>query len=266
MLEDDFTYVVRKALKGLALTPGEASLRAGISEADLAALVSGKFSEPVARKLAPVLKLGAEALAKLPDYAPKLEHLHTVRRIDIPFGNEGQVNAWLIREDDVTILFDTGFSPDSCARALDAVQAFQLDAVFITHSHRDHVGGLSEIQKRSPLVYGPAHDPMAGVKPLEPGDKTRIGSLSIVAFDLSGHCDGALGYYIDGLTRPVCVVGDALFAGSIGGCTDPDTYQTALDNLHKGVFGLQDRTLILPGHGPATTLGEEKGSNPFFAK
>ena len=263
MLEDDFTYVIRKALKGLALPPGEAALRAGLVPADVMALITGKFSETAARKLAPVLGLGVEALARLPRYEPKPQVLHTVKRLDIPF-EDGQVNAWLIREDDVTILFDTGFSPDSCAKALDAVQAFELDAVFITHSHRDHTGGVDEIRKRCQLIYGPAHDPMAGVKPLTPGDKVRCGSLTMVAFDLAGHCDGALGYLIEGLTRPVCVVGDALFAGSIGGCT-PETYHTAIDNLRKGVFTLQDRTLLLPGHGPASTVGEEKISNPFIA-
>lgn len=264
MLEDDFTYVIRKALKGLALPPGEAALRAGLVPTEVMTLIHGKFSETASRKLAPAIGLGAEALANHPRYEPKPQVLHTVKRLDIPF-EDGQVNAWLIREDDVTILFDTGFSSDSCAKALDAVQAFELDATFITHAHRDHTGGVDEIRKRTQLIYGPAQDPIPGVRPLNPGDKVRCGSLTIVAFDLAGHCEGALGYLIEGLTRPVCVVGDALFAGSIGGCS-PEDYQTALENIRKGVFTLQDRTLLLPGHGPATTVGEEKTGNPFFAE
>lgn len=264
MLEDDFTYVVRKALKGLALAPGEAALRAGLVPTEVMSLINGRFSGSVARKLAPVLGLGADALEHHPGYAPKPQLLHTLRRLDIPF-EDGQVNSWLLREDDVTILFDTGFSPDSCAKALDAVQAFEIDATFITHSHRDHTGGLPEIRKRSAETYGPAHDPMPGVKPLRPGDSVKIGALTIHAFDLAGHCDGALGYRIEGLTRPVCVVGDALFAGSIGGCTGPDTYNTALKNLREGLLHLPDRTLLLPGHGPATTVGEERKGNPFLA-
>ncbi|MFD0893671.1 MBL fold metallo-hydrolase [Luteolibacter ambystomatis] len=264
MLEDDFTYVVRKALKGLALSPGEAALRAGLVPAEVTALIDGRFSGSVARKLAPALGLDPAALEGHPGYAPKPQLLHTLRRLDIPF-EDGQVNAWLLREDDVTLLFDTGFSPDSCARALDAVQAFEIDATFITHGHRDHTGGLPEIRKRSREIYGPAHDSLPGVKPLRPGDSIRTGALTIHAFDLAGHCAGALGYRIEGLTRPVCVVGDALFAGSIGGCTGPDTYATALNNLREGVMNLPDRTLLLPGHGPATTAGEERKGNPFLA-
>lgn len=264
MLEDDFTYVIRKALKGLALAPGEAALRAGLAEQDVMSLIRGRFSAEAARKLAPVLGLNADALASHPGYEPKPLHLHTIRRIDIPF-EDGQVNAWLVREEDVTLLFDTGYSPESCARSLDAVQAFTLDAAFITHHHRDHTGGLEEIRRRCPAVYAPAADPMAGVKPLHPGESVRVGTLTVVAFDLAGHCDGALGYRIEGLARPVTVVGDALFAGSIGGCADPETYRTALENLRKGVFTQPDRTLLLPGHGPATTVGEERKSNPFLA-
>ena len=249
-MEDDFTYVIRKALRGLSLAPGVAASRAGLAESEVMGLIRGRFSADAARRLAPVLSLNAEALARLPDYKPKPIKLASVERLDIPF-DDGQVNAWLVRAGGLTVLFDAGFSDASIALALDAAGIFRIDATFITHDHRDHVGGLHEVLKRGPL-----HS-------MQPGESATLGPLTIHAFDLTGHCDGALGFLIHGLEKPVCVVGDALFAGSIGGCP-PETYQAALDSLHRGVFTLPDETVLLPGHGPATTVGEERISNPFF--
>jgi glyoxylase-like metal-dependent hydrolase (beta-lactamase superfamily II) len=61
-------------------------------------------------------------------------------------------------------------------------------------------------------------------------------------------------------------VGDALFAGSIGGCPDSFTYQMALRNLRHHVLSLTGDTILLPGHGPATTVALERAYNPFFAE
>jgi len=250
-MEDDFTYVIRKALRGLTLAPGEAAARAGLKESDVMGLIRGKFSEAAARKLASVLSLAPEALARLPHYEPQPLDLASVTRLDMPI-EDGQVNAWLVRVGSLTLLFDTGYSDESIACALDASNVLSITAVFVTHDHHDHVGGLEEV-KRGGAVNHEIHA----------GDSVTIGPLTIHALDLPGHCHGALGFRIDGLERPVCVVGDALFAGSIGGCP-PETYQAALEHLRSGVLSLPDKTVLLPGHGPATTVGEEKRSNPFF--
>ncbi len=74
----------------------------------------------------------------------------------------------------------------------------------------------------------------------------------------------ALGYHVDGFPIPVLVTGDALFAGSIGGCPTPARYQLALSRLREVLAPLPDETLLLPGHGLATTLGEERVANPFL--
>jgi len=249
-MEDDFTYVIRKALRGLSLAPGDAASRAGLPESAVMSLIRGSFSKEAARLLAPVLSLKPDALSELPDYAPGPVHLPAVEQLDIPF-HDGQVNAWLVRTAGLTVLFDTGFSDALIARALDNAGAFKLDAIFITHDHHDHVGGLAEAMKRGPQ------------RRMRAGDSILLGPLDIHAFDLAGHCNEALGYRIEGLEKPLCVVGDALFAGSIGGCA-PESYQAALDHLRLGVLSLPDETVLLPGHGPATTVGEERISNPFF--
>lgn len=260
MLEDDYTYVVRKVLKGLAMAPSEAASQAGLSEASVLAFSRGNFSPEIARRLAPVLGLNAAALVQHPGYLPKPLALPCVHRLDMPFEQE-RVNAWLIWTDDAVILFDTGYQPSSCTVALDAIGVPPLQHVFITHGHVDHVGGIPSLVVRGNEVHGATIDQ---ARPMVPGDAIRCGSLTIRACDLSGHANPALGFHIDGLLSPVLVTGDALFAGSIGGCATPAIYQHALHRLKEVLTPLPATTILLPGHGPATTLGEERVSNPFL--
>jgi hydroxyacylglutathione hydrolase len=260
MLEDDFTYVIRKAFKGLALSPGEAASRAALSEKEVMSFSRGNFSAEVARQLAPVLGLNPEALAAHRDYLPERLTLPEIHRLDLPFGNE-RVNAWLVWTDDEAILFDTGYESASCAAALPAICAPPLRNIFITHGHPDHVGGMKSFLKLGQAPYGSR---IENAKPMNPGDSISCAPLTVRACDLSGHCTPALGFHVEGLVRPVLVTGDALFAGSIGGCQTPALYQHALKRLREILTPLPDCTILLPGHGPATTLGEERASNPFL--
>ena len=100
---------------------------------------------------------------------------------------------------------------------------------------------------------------------LNSGDLLMRGDLAIRVIGLPGHCPGALGYVVERIEPPVCVTGDALFAGSIGGCAPGEPYRQALEALRTGVMTLPDQTILLPGHGPATTVGSEKRANPFLA-
>ena len=79
----------------------------------------------------------------------------------------------------------------------------------------------------------------------------------------SGHSAGGVTYFIRGLARPVAIVGDSIFAGSMGG--GMVSYADALRNNREQILTLPDETIICPGHGPLTTVGEQKAANPFFA-
>ena len=261
MLEDDYTYVIRKALRGHGLTPADAAQKAGLSESEVLAFADGEFSAETARRLATVLGLKPDALAHHPDYLPQPLKLPNIHRLDFPFDGE-RVNAWLIWTDDAAILFDTGYESNACAAALIKLRVPRVDEVFITHAHRDHVGGISTLRGQGYRIHG---DHIENARPMKPGEAIRCGSLTVRACDLSGHANPALGYHIDGLAQPVLVTGDALFAGSMGGCTTPAIYQHALQTLGKVLTPLPDSTVILPGHGPATTLGEERVHNPFLS-
>ena len=257
-LEDDFTWVIRKAFKGLGIAPGLAAKRAGLPENEVMAFSRGNFSAATARRLAPVLGLDPDALATHNQFLPQPVEIPGIRRLDLPFDDE-RVNAWLIESADAAVLIDTGHADGSCVTALGEVRP---DVVLVTHGHRDHIGGVPDFVRIGIPVHGPGID---STSPVAPGDILRHGSLTARACDLAGHCAPSVGYHIDGLARPVLVTGDALFAGSIGGCATPELYQHALSRLRDVLAPLPDDTVLLPGHGPATTLGEERRNNPFIA-
>lgn len=260
MLEDDFTYVLRKALVGNGLAPTEAAEAAGLAEEDVLSLLRGRFSKEVAEKLAPVLGLNAAAFATHPDFLPAAFDHPWIERIVLPFGKD-HVNAWLIRHGRAALLFDTGHSSGDLAKALDRREIHLPGKAFLTHSHRDHTGGAQRLIEAGVSVFS-ADFP--GAVRMKPGDRTFSHALTVTACDLSGHASPALGFLIDGLPVPALVVGDALFAGSIGGCPTPELYRTAIGNLRAALDPLPGETVLLPGHGPGTTLGEERAHNPFL--
>jgi glyoxylase-like metal-dependent hydrolase (beta-lactamase superfamily II) len=97
---------------------------------------------------------------------------------------------------------------------------------------------------------------------IDEGWSLGIGSLFLRALLTSGHSAGGTTYLVDGLSQPVAVVGDALFAGSMGG--GMISFVDALRNNREKLMSLPDDTLVCPGHGPISTIGEEKQANPFF--
>jgi glyoxylase-like metal-dependent hydrolase (beta-lactamase superfamily II) len=124
-----------------------------------------------------------------------------------------------------------------------------LEAIFITHSHGDHVEALPAIQR--------AH-PNAKVR----HDSACIGDLEVTAAATPGHSADGVTYVVRGGKLPVAYVGDSLFAGSVGGANY--SYEALLKNVREKILSLPDETLLCPGHGPLTTVAEEKHHNPFF--
>lgn len=253
-LEDRLADVLRKAMRGRDWRAPQLAAELGCAVADVEAMLQGQeVPEALLTRAAQTLRISVTACLGLSRYAPQVPIFHAVTRLELPF-EDGTVNAWLVRDEDHALLFDAGFEPLSISSALATLPVADLQ-LFITHEHRDHVGGIAELRRR-----------VAQQHQLPAGHAIKIGAMQIRALDLSGHCVPAWGYLIEGLRWPICVTGDALFAGSIGGCQDAFTYQMALNLLRQHVFSLPDATLLLPGHGPATTVGQEKRSNPFFAE
>ena len=113
-------------------------------------------------------------------------------------------------------------------------------------------------------VYISKLEEAEGAEEVEEGKRFRVGSLEIEARLTSGHSPGGMTYVITGLSRPVAIVGDSLFAGSMGGGNV--SYEDALRNNREKILTLPGETIVCPGHGPLTTVGKEKRDNPFFAR
>jgi len=98
---------------------------------------------------------------------------------------------------------------------------------------------------------------------IDDGKKFRVGKIQIEARLTWGHSPGGMTFVVTGLARPIAIVGDSLFAGSMGGGTV--SYKDAVRNNLEKILTLPDETIICPGHGPMTSVREEKRHNPFFA-
>jgi hydroxyacylglutathione hydrolase len=157
--------------------------------------------------------------------------------------------------------------------------------IIATHAHIDHVGGIEQLQKATGAAVGlhaadlPLYRNLAaqaawlGVKPpgtveidqiLKGGDRLRAGPLSLEVFHTPGHSPGSLSLYLEG-EQPRIFSGDTLFQGSVGR-TDlwGGSYEQLLRSIAGTLFLFPDETPVFPGHGPATTIGRERGSNPFL--
>ncbi|MGH8045830.1 MAG: MBL fold metallo-hydrolase, partial [Chthoniobacterales bacterium] len=111
-------------------------------------------------------------------------------------------------------------------------------------------------------AWTPSREEVAGAQTFEAGREFAIGALRIESHLTWGHARGGVTYVVRGLARPVAVCGDALFAGSMGG--GMVSYADALRTNLSEIFTLPDDTILAPGHGPLTTVGEQRGANPFF--
>src|SRR5207245_11229696 len=158
---------------------------------------------------------------------------------------------------------DTGAD---CGEMVRFANRHKLDVqlILLTHAHADHVADLPRLREETGGdVFAPAREPVPGAEPIEEGKKFRLGNLQIDTRLTWGHSQGGMTYVVTGLARPVAIVGDSLFAGSMGGGNA--SYEEAVRNNLEKILTLPDETIICPGHGPMTTVGEEKAHNPIFA-
>jgi hydroxyacylglutathione hydrolase len=194
-----------------------------------------------------------------------------------------QENCYLVVDDDArrAVLVDPGAEGERLVTAVEARGA-TLEAIWLTHAHLDHVGGIAAVKRRwdVPVYLHPADEPLYRIAdrqaamygiPFEPpppadrtlaeGDELRCGALAFRVMHTPGHSPGLCIFVGEG----VALAGDLLFAGSIGRTdlplSDPARMRESLARLDV----LPDDTVVHPGHGPATTLAEERRGNPFLS-
>jgi glyoxylase-like metal-dependent hydrolase (beta-lactamase superfamily II) len=160
------------------------------------------------------------------------------------------------------VAFDTGSDASEMLSFL-VSHHLNLEYVFLTHGHGDHVFDLDRIiEKTKASALQGDREETPGVQLFTPGKTFRIGSLEIETRSTWGHAKGGVTYLIKGLEKPVAIVGDAIFAGSMGGGIV--SYAACLETNREEILSLPPETLICPGHGPLTTVALENLHNPFF--
>jgi len=250
-LEDEVQDVVSKAMRCCDLSADELAQAAGLNKSQVQEILNGNTEQKLLQAIAPVLKLDTKALVGLPNYVPSVTSIAGVKRLEVPF-RDWTVNAWRLEVGDVSLLFDTGWNRHDVSNL---ITPESLDAVFITHSDPDHIGGIAAFQEKSVRVISETE---ALVTKL-----FHFGEIEIRVMSLDGHCVPAAGYLVSGFEKPLWLVGDAIFAGSMGGCPAPERFKQAFETLRSEFSSLEDSVLILPGHGPMTSVGAERRFNPF---
>lgn len=269
-LEDTFSDIIGKAQRGLKFTDRAIALRAAIGPYDdtILALKAGEFHHTALLKLAPALGLHAKSLVAIAQnqYAPAPVEVDGIAQFTSPYDGY-TVNAYVAWDpaSKQAAAFDTGSDAKAMVDFIES-NGLSLKFIFLTHTHPDHVAALDALKSATGCgtVLSNARESLPGATPFEAGGSTawELGALRIEPRLTWGHSQGGTSYVVNGLARPVAIVGDAVFAGSIGGGIV--SYADALDTIRKQILTLPDHTVLCPGHGPLTTVGEEKAHNPFF--
>ena len=199
-----------------------------------------------------------------------------------------QSNCYIVSCSDTNegVVIDAGDEGETILSAVDR-SGVRITAILQTHAHLDHVGALDQVApalavpvcmhndevpvyervEQQATMFGlgaPKRVPIDRM--LEDGEKINIGNLVAEVVHAPGHSPGSVCFYFANETPPRIIVGDVLFKGSIGRTDLPGGDYGTIMNTLAGVFlPLSDDTIVYSGHGPETTIGEEKRFNPFLS-
>lgn len=188
-------------------------------------------------------------------------------------------NCYVILDGGEAMVIDPGEPAQELFKAL---EGHRVTTLVNTHAHIDHVGGNAAVKQRTGAEFVchadaadmlpsvPAQGRMFGVsvapspapdRLIAEGDTLRVGEVELRVVDVPGHAPGHIALVGDGFV----ISGDVLFAGSIGRTDIPGAdFSQLMESIRTRLLTLPDDTVVLSGHGPATTIGAERDTNPFI--
>ncbi len=272
MLEDDFSDVLRKARRGVGTDTPTLAHKTGIAADAIADWIAGNGvpSAAQARALAVPLHLdpGKLAVRAAGGWEPHVDMPANVRHHP---HDPHPSNGYLFFLDDgkTAALIDPAGLPDTLMRAVNA-GPYRLRYILITHKHADHCDATADVARAFPDAQIVMHrsdaaaigDLAGRALPINDGEELPFGDRAAIRMlHTPGHTDGSSCF----LFRSTVFTGDTLFAGSVGGAFgETSTYDDILTSVKFKLFSLDDATVVMPGHGPPSTIREEKAHNPFF--
>jgi hydroxyacylglutathione hydrolase len=194
-----------------------------------------------------------------------------------------QENCYVIGDGETGAIVDPG---DEAARIALAVEqtGLEIGQILVTHAHIDHVGAVGALadEYACPVLMHAEAEPMLQQLPtqammmglrfgkvsavdrhIQDGEILEVGSLKLQSLYTPGHAPGHLAFYVE--SEGLVLSGDALFAGSVGR-TDlfGGDMEVLVRSIRERLLTLPDETRVYPGHGPQTTIGDERAYNPFL--
>jgi glyoxylase-like metal-dependent hydrolase (beta-lactamase superfamily II) len=204
-------------------------------------------------------------------------------RVEVTADRRFATNSYLVEDEDThdAVIIDSNLEPELAIEAA-RHRGADVKAILLTHTDLDHIAGLHELREAFGPVpiavhdseravvaegrplrreFGPIATQVDNVTSLVPGEKYRAGSLEFEILHTPGHSPGGVTLKIDGYL----FTGDALFAGSIGRSDFANSDGRALiEGIRSELLSLPDDLIVYSGHGPATTIGRERRTNPFL--
>lgn len=203
-----------------------------------------------------------------------------------------ETNAWLVADDAAgeALVVDPGGEVDDIVASIRRLKC-SLRWIVNTHGHGDHIIGNAALRELFPQAQIAVHETdapmltsadlnlsaafgMGVVSPaadrlLRDGDEIAVGGIAFKVIHLPGHTPGGIGLYAAPCAatghKPLLLSGDALFAGSVGRSDFPGgSHEQLIDAIRTRLLVLPPGTIVCPGHGPQTTIGQEAKTNPFL--